>query len=96
MNDTGAVPVDDPANTRFEIAEGDERAELVYRIDGGRLVLEHTRVPEAWGGRGVGGRLVEAAVHKAAAEGLEIVAQCPFAARWIERHPDRVNEILGS
>jgi predicted GNAT family acetyltransferase len=63
-------------------------AELVYRLDGERLVLTHTRVPEELGGRGLGGVLVRAAVDRAEAEGLTVVPECTFAKGWLEKHPD--------
>ena len=37
---------------------------------------------------GVGGRLVTAAVDRAAREGLTIVPFCPFARGWLQRHPE--------
>jgi predicted GNAT family acetyltransferase len=39
-------------------------------------------------GRGIGGALVRAAVEHAADTGLTVVPQCPFAAHWIESHPN--------
>lgn len=32
--------------------------------------------------------LVKAAVDRAVRDGLTIVPRCPFARRWLERHPD--------
>ncbi len=63
-------------------------AELVYRLRKDRLVLIHTEVPEALGGRGLGGELVEAAIDRAVRDGLTIVPLCPFARRWLGSHPD--------
>jgi predicted GNAT family acetyltransferase len=63
-------------------------AELRYRVEGRYLVLIHTEVPESLGGRGIGGVLVEAAVDRASRDDLVIVPLCPFARRWLERHPD--------
>ena len=84
-----AVPVtDNQAASRFEISEGGHLAELSYRRNGDRLVLIHTEVPEELEGRGLGGRLVIAAVDQAAREGLTIVPYCPFARGWLERHSD--------
>ena len=86
MNDAGVV--DDAAGHRFVLrAEGGE-AELVYRRDGRRLVLVHTGVPEALGGRGIGARLVAAALERAREEGLVVVPVCPYARRWLETHPE--------
>jgi predicted GNAT family acetyltransferase len=83
----GAV-VDDVVNHRFAFGADDEEAELVYRRNGRRLVLVHTGVPRALRGRGVGGRLVAAAVERARQEGLVVVPVCPYARRWLEDHPD--------
>ena len=80
--------VDDTAGSRFVISEGGAEAELLYVIEGDRMLLVHTEVPEAWGGRGIGGRLVRAALARAQANGLTVVPWCPFARRWLQEHPD--------
>jgi hypothetical protein len=67
--------------------------ELVYRVDGDRLILIHTEVPEELAGHGVGGRLVRASLDRAAREGLTIVPQCPFARRWLGDHPDEIGGV---
>ena len=59
--DDAAVVVD-TAGSRFVLGEGGSEAELIYVIDGDRLLLVHTEVPSAWGGHGIGGRLVRAAL----------------------------------
>jgi uncharacterized protein len=87
MSDEPEV-VDDVAGTRFEISVDGALAELVYRRNGQRLVLVHTEVPAELEGRGLGGRLVRAAVARAARDGMTIVPLCPFARGWLERHPD--------
>jgi hypothetical protein len=45
-------------------------------------------VPAELEGRGIGGRLVTAAVGQAAREGMTVVPLCPFARGWLERHAD--------
>ncbi|MGO9081794.1 MAG: GNAT family N-acetyltransferase [Streptosporangiaceae bacterium] len=87
MNDQPRVS-DNPAQSRFELTEDGQVAELVYRRRSDRLVLVHTGVPAALGGRGLGGVLVRAAVDRAAREGLTLVPLCPFARDWLQRHPD--------
>ncbi len=76
------------AASRFELREDGLLAELDYRRNGKRLVLVHTEVPVELEGRGIGGRLVSAAVDHAARGGMTIVPLCPFAQGWLERHPD--------
>jgi predicted GNAT family acetyltransferase len=80
--------VDNPAEERFEFREDGHLAELVYHQHGDRLTLIHTEVPEALGGRGLGGVLVQAALDRARRDHLTIVPSCPFARRWLEKHPD--------
>jgi predicted GNAT family acetyltransferase len=87
----GVVDVTDQG--RFELGADGPTAELVYRVEGTDLVLVHTEVPEALEGEGVGGRLVEAAVDRAARDGLTIVPLCPFARGWLRRHPDEAARV---
>jgi len=68
-------------------ADGSQ-AELVYFSAPGRLILVHTEVPDALGGRGIGGQLVRAAVERAEAEHLTLVPWCPFARRWLTDHAE--------
>ena len=48
----------------------------------------------SWKGRGIGGRLVTAAVDRAAHEGLTLVPLCPFARGWLERHPEAASRAV--
>ena len=52
------------------------------------LVITHTGVPAAIGGRGIAGALMEAAVAFAREAGLRIRPACSYAAAWMERHPE--------
>ncbi len=83
-----APVVDDTHDSRFLLREGGTEAELIYVIDGDRMVLVHTGVPDEWSGHGIGGRLVRAALARAAANGLTVVPMCPYARRWLQEHAD--------
>lgn len=80
--------IDETERNRFVGTEDGHEAQLVYRSDGNRLTLVHTEVPEALGGRGLGGELVTAAVERAAASGETLVPECPYARAWLTKHPD--------
>jgi uncharacterized protein len=88
-----APVVDDTAARRFVIREGDTEAELVYALEAGRIFLVHTEVPERWGGRGIGTRLVRAALERAETSGLTVVPWCPFARHWLHEHPDETTKV---
>lgn len=85
--------VDRPEHSRFELEAEGSLAELTYEVQGSKLVLVHTGVPDELGGRGIGALLVQAAIDRAARDGLDIVALCPFAQGWIDRHPEALGDV---
>ena len=85
--------VDVPAEDRFVVRIDGMEAELIYRVRGDRLFLIHTEVPEALGGRGIGGQLVRAAIRRAQSDHLTIVPWCPYARRWLKEHPDEAGGV---
>jgi uncharacterized protein len=92
VSDAAAV-TDNQADSRFELDTLGHIAVLMYRRNGKRLVLIHTDVPTELEGHGIGGRLVVAAIDRAAREGLTIVPLCPFARSWLERHADQAARV---
>lgn len=80
--------VDNQARHRYEAQVEGGGAFLDYRLTGEGIVLVHTQVPEALAGHGVGQALVRHALDDARARGLSVVPMCPFAAAWIQRHPE--------
>ena len=57
--------------------------------DGGAIrVADHTLVPEAIGGRGIAGKLVEALIADARAQGFRILPACSYVAAAFARHPE--------
>jgi hypothetical protein len=92
MTDSPDV-LDNAADSRFELTVDGHVAELVYRLDGDRMTLLHTGVPDELEGQGIGGRLVRAAVGEAEAQNLTLVPRCSFAASWLERHPDEAARV---
>jgi predicted GNAT family acetyltransferase len=85
--------VDDMASSRYVIRQGGDEAELIYSLQGDRLILVHTGVPDEWGGHGIGGRLVRTALARAQAEGLTVVPWCPYARHWLQEHPDQASAL---
>ena len=79
--------INDTARHRFELEVEGHLATEHYRLDGNVITFEHTEVPAELGGKGVGSRLVKGALDQARAEGLQVMAQCPFVKAWIGKNP---------
>ena len=74
---------------RYVAVVDGHKAEMTYsRLGAGAIIIDHTGVPDALRGRGVGEALVQRGVEDARAEGRKIVPLCPFAKAQIVRHPD--------
>ena len=85
---------DNRAEQEFEMELDGERAVAAYQREGGVITFTHTLVPHAIEGRGVGSKLVRAALDASRDAGLKVVAQCPFVAAYIKRHPE-YRELVG-
>ena len=79
---------DNTAASRFEMAVDGAVAFVEYERRPDAVVLVHTEVPEALGGRGVGSRLAKAVLERVREEGTKLVPRCEFIASYIERHPE--------
>jgi uncharacterized protein len=76
------------ADNRFEVDLGKNKAVLIYMIKAGLFVLLHTEVPPAFEGRGIAGKMAQAALEYAKNEGLKVRSYCSYTTRYIERHPE--------
>jgi predicted GNAT family acetyltransferase len=73
---------------RFEVTLERETAFAEYKLEPGVIVLPHTVVPEALGGRGIASALIRAGLGYAREHGLKVKPICPFVAGYIEKHPE--------
>ncbi|QNE32056.1 N-acetyltransferase [Sphingomonas sp. NBWT7] len=78
---------DNRAEQEFELDLDGYRAVAAYQREGDRIVFTHTVVPPAIEGRGVGSKLIRAALDSARDQALKVVPQCPFVAAFIRKHP---------
>ena len=85
----------DPDARRLHTRVEGHEAELRYSLRGGRMVIDHTGVPEAIGGRGIAGILVKAALDLARARGWRVVPACSYSAAYVQRHPEYADLIEG-
>ena|ERR1700737_3456309 len=70
---------------RFEITIAGHLARVDYRMSGNRMIITHTEVPEALRGKCVAEQLLAFAVKSARKDGLEVVAECDYANRFLNR-----------
>jgi predicted GNAT family acetyltransferase/glutaredoxin len=78
-----------PEHDRYELRLGERVVgHLAYHRRDGRIAYTHTEIAKACEGRGLGSRLVEAALADARRDGLEVAPLCPFVRWYIERHPE--------
>ncbi|HUP45810.1 MAG TPA: GNAT family N-acetyltransferase [Thermoanaerobaculia bacterium] len=74
--------------SQFEAQVDGALAVAAYDLEPGRMTLTHTKVPPELEGRGIAGQLAKAALDHARAEGLKVVPECSYMAKYIERHPE--------
>ncbi|KAA2238300.1 GNAT family N-acetyltransferase [Salinarimonas soli] len=78
-----------PSKGRYAIRVEGMEAEMTYSRAGEHLlIIDHTSVPDALRGRGIGAILVRRAVEDARAAGKGIMPLCPFAKGQFDRHPE--------
>ena len=76
----------DAASRRFTTTRDGQEAVLEYEREGDVLVITHTIVPPALGGRGIAGQLVETALRYARSEGLKVLPRCSYADAYMRKH----------
>jgi len=80
---------DHPSRMRYEIThDGELGGYALYSRRGDHVVFTHTEIDPKAEGHGLGGRLAKAALDDVRSRGLRVIAECPFIASYVERHPD--------
>jgi predicted GNAT family acetyltransferase len=80
--------VNNPAHQRYELAVEGHIAVTYYKIADRVITFIHTEVPSELGGKGIGSKLIRGALDSVRADGLKVIAQCPFVKAFIEKNPD--------
>jgi uncharacterized protein len=78
--------VKNKAQHRYELAVDGHLATTYYKIADNVITFIHTEVPSELAGRGIGSKLVQGALDQVRAEGLKVIAQCPFVKGYIDKH----------
>lgn len=81
----------------FEAVEdGKEAGKMTYTWAGdSKFIIDHTEVSPDFNGKGVGKKLVMAAVDYARANNLKIIPLCPFAKSVFDKVPE-IDDVLFS
>lgn len=81
----------DEAAHRFTTEIDGVEGYVEYEPGEGVLVITHTVVPASIGGRGIAGRLVEAALQHSRTANLKVVPRCSYAAAYLDKHPEHAD-----
>jgi len=89
--------INDTRRGYFEaIEDGKEAGKMTYTWAGdSKFIIDHTEVSEGFNGKGVGKKLVMAAVEYARTNNLKIIPLCPFAKSVFDKTAD-IHDVLFS
>ena len=80
--------INNKAHHRYELTVDGHIAATYYKLADGVITFIHTEVPPELGGKGIGSKLIQGALDQVHADGLKVIAQCPFVKAFIEKHAD--------
>ena len=80
--------VNNRTQNRYELTVDGHLAATYYKTADGVITFIHTEVPAELGGRGIGSQLIKGALDQVRAEGLKVIAECPFVKAYIDKHAD--------
>ncbi len=88
---------DHPDERRYEIeSDGRLAGFAAYKPTAERIVITHTEIDGAYAGRGLGARLVKAALDDIRAnKHSKVTPSCPFVAGYIDRHSEYGDLVAG-
>jgi uncharacterized protein len=87
--------VNNKAKHRYELAVEGHLAATYYNVADGVITFVHTEVPPELGGKGIGSQLIKGALDQVRADGLKVIAQCPFVKGWIDKHAEYADLLKG-
>lgn len=93
-----------PDRSRFQLVDGDAAIGAAHYRDftppdsdaATERIFYHTVVDEAYGGRGLAGKLASAALKATVEQGLKIVAVCPYIKAYTGKHHDFDGSLTGA
>ena len=90
-----AEVVNNKTQHRYELTVEGHLAATYYKISDGVITFVHTEVPPELGGKGVGSALVKGALDQVRADGLKVIAECPFVKAYIGKHSEYADLLKG-
>jgi len=75
-------------DNRFELDINGAVAAAYYELAPGVITFTHTEVPAELNGRGIGSKLIKGALDAVRAQGLKVVAKCPFVGAYMAKHAE--------
>jgi uncharacterized protein len=88
---------DNPSERRYEInLNGELAGYCTYQRRPGMLVFTHTEIEARFRGRGIGSRLIGAALMDAERRGLKVLPRCEFVQDFIRLRPDPIQSASSS
>ena len=88
MSDPTPEIIHNQSANRFETSIDNQTSYISYQERDDTLVYDHTIVPQALGGRGIGSALVKRALDCARENDKKVVPQCSFVSAYISKHPE--------
>lgn len=77
------------ADQQYEISVDGVRAGVAAYVDSGsQRIFHHTEVADEFGGRGLGSKLIAAALTDTRATGKRVVPVCSFVEAYLNKHPE--------
>jgi predicted GNAT family acetyltransferase len=87
---------DAPDEHRYVVTvDGQPAGFLQYRIRGDVFVALHTEIDPAFGGQGLGSRLVTEVLDRVRESGRRLSPVCPFVKRFLTSHPQYADLATG-
>jgi predicted GNAT family acetyltransferase len=80
--------VNNKAKQHYELTVDGHLAATYYNVADGVITFVHTEVPPELGGKGIGSQLIKGALDQVRADGLKVIAECPFVKGWIDKHSE--------
>ena len=87
--------INNKAKHRYELDVDGHIAATYYKLADGVITFIHTEVPPELGGKGIASKLIRGALDQVRADGLKVIAQCPFVKAFIEKHADYADLLSG-